>query len=333
MKKILNKLYSLEQLNEYESYYLFKKIIKNKISIIKLTSILTAIKVRSISICEIIGALKACHKYVIPFPKPKYPYSDIAGTGGDGANTINISTASAILAASLGFKVIKHCNHGISSKLGSADILKQNNINIKINTIQAKTQLDNYHICFLYAPQYHPSFQVVTTIRKELNTRTIFNILGPLLNPSQPNFSVIGVYSPHLLLPFAKILHQLNYERAIILHSGGIDEVTLHHATNIVELKYGKIMQYKLYPEDFGINRTLAHISKNNTIHENCKLFDEVCKGIGDITYQYLIAMNTAILLKLFGYENLKINTKIALKKIKSGAIYQHIKKISIRDK
>ncbi|CAL4042719.1 Anthranilate phosphoribosyltransferase [Buchnera aphidicola (Takecallis arundicolens)] len=333
MKKILNKLYSLKKLNEYESYYLFKKIIKNKISTIKLTSILTAIKVRPISIHEIIGALKACYKYVIPFPKPKYPFSDIAGTGGDGANTINISTASAILASSFGFKIIKHCNHGISSQLGSADILKKNNINIKINTTQSRAQLDNYHICFLYAPQYHPSFQVVTKIRKELNTKTIFNILGPLLNPSQPNFSVIGVYSKNLLLPFAKILHQLNYERAIILCSGGIDEITLHHVTNIVELKYGKIMQYKLYPEDFGINKTLACVLQNNTIDENCKIFNDVCKGIGDIKYQYLIAMNTAILLKLFGYKNLKINTKIALKKIQNGAIYKQIKKISIRDK
>ncbi|WP_343128363.1 anthranilate phosphoribosyltransferase [Buchnera aphidicola (Takecallis taiwana)] len=332
MRKILQKLYSLQQLNEYESYYLFKKIIKNKISTIKLTAILIAMKVRTVSINEIIGAVKACHKYARPFLKPKYPFADIAGTGGDNANTINISTASAILAASLGCKIIKHCNHGISSNLGSADILKKNNINININAQNSKKQLDDLNICFLYAPQYHPGFQKVTQIRKELHTRTIFNLLGPLLNPSKPNFSVIGVYSPHLILPFAKILNQLNYERAIILHSGGMDEITLHDITHIAEINCGKIITYTLYPEDFGINRILKSSIQKNTITENCHLFHNVSKGFGDIEYQYLIAINTAILLKLFGYENLKINTKIALQKIQSGAIDQHIKIISTRD-
>ncbi|QCI25988.1 anthranilate phosphoribosyltransferase [Buchnera aphidicola] len=333
MKKIFNKLYKLKTLNELESYKLFKKIIKKRISNISLTAVLTAIKVRSASINEIIGAIKAFQKYAKKFPHPNYFFSDIVGTGGDYSNTINISTASAILAASLGLKIIKHCNCGISSQLGSIDILKKNNINVNLNLKKNKKQLDNLNICFLYAPKYHSGFKNVVKVRKELSTRTIFNTLGPLLNPSRPNFTVIGVYHQNLLLPFAKIVHALNYERAIILHSDGMDEITLHGTTNIVEVNRGNITAYTLYPEDFGLCRISKDKFKNNTIQENCHYFKNISKGIGKIKYQYLIAMNTAILLKVFGYENLIVNTKIAFQKIQNGDISKHIKKISMREK
>ncbi|QCI27190.1 anthranilate phosphoribosyltransferase [Buchnera aphidicola] len=329
MKKIFKKIYALKTCNELESYNLFKKIIKNKISVIKLTSILTILKIRLESINEIIGAIKCLQENSINFPKPKYLFADIAGTGGDHVNIINVSTLSALVVSSLGLKIIKHCNSGVSSQLGSADILKKNNINIKINPKESKKQLDKLNICFLYAPQYHFGFKYVTKIRKELKTRTIFNILGPLLNPSRPNYSVIGVYSPHLLLPLAKIVHQLNYERVILLHSHGIDEITLNYKTKIVEVKNGKIISYNLYPEDFGINRVKNFLFKKKTIQENYLDFKNICKGRGPIEYKYLIAMNAAILLKIFGYENLKLNTKICFEKIESGEINQHIKNIS----
>lgn len=333
MKKIFDKLYALKKLNELESYKLFIKIIKNQISEIQLTEILTITNIRLVSISEIIGAIKAFQKYAANFPKPKYLFTDIVGTGGDNANIINVSTASAILAASLGFKIIKHCNCGISSKLGSVDILKKNNININLNIKETKQQLENANICFLYAPKYHSGFQNVLKIRKKLNTKTIFNILGPLINPSRPNFTVIGVYDSSLLLPFAKIVHALNYEHAIILNSGGVDEITLHNPTDIVEVYHGVITSYKLYPEDFGLNKMLQIEFKKNTTQENFYYFNNVCQGIGDLKYQYLIAMNTAIVLKLFGYKNLIANTKIALKKIQSGDISRYIKKISMRTK
>ncbi|CAL4320854.1 anthranilate phosphoribosyltransferase [Buchnera aphidicola] len=328
MKKIFKKLYSLKQLNEIESYNLFQNIIHKKISSIEISAALVSIKMRSISINEIIGAVKAFNKNMVFFKKPKYQFADIVGTGGDDINTINISTLSALLGSSLGLKIIKHCNKGVSSSLGSSDILKINNIKIHKSYKKIKNQLDNNNVCFIYAPNYHSGFQNVSKIRKQLNTRTIFNILGPLLNPSHPDLAVIGVYSKNLMKPISHIVRQLNYEKVMIINSDDIDEVTLHHYTNVIEINYDEISSYRLYPEDFGINKISNYYLKNNNIKKNCKIFNDICKGIGDIKYRYLISINTAVLLNVFGYDDLQKNTKIAFQELNNGIIEKHIKKI-----
>lgn len=325
MKKILNKLYTLKPLTELESYYIFNLIIKNKITDIEVTAILIAIKMRNISIPEIIGAIKAFQKNTLHFHRPKYKFADIVGTGGDEKNNINISTISAFIASSFGFKIIKHCNQGVSSQLGSANILQKFNININLHPKLSRKILDELNICFLFAPQYHIGFKHVNSVRKILKTKTIFNILGPLLNPSKPKISIIGVYSKKLLLPIAHVLKKLKYERAIIIYSDGTDEITLHHATDIVEIKNNQILSYKLYPEDFGIKKYNKFLFNQNSIIKNYKITKNIFMGYGKIEYEYLIAVNTAILFKIFGYENLKENTKIILEKIRSGNIYKHI--------
>ncbi|CAL4320794.1 anthranilate phosphoribosyltransferase [Buchnera aphidicola] len=328
MKTIFNKLYHLKNLNESESYYLFDHIINNKLHPIELSAILTAIKIRSPSIEEILGAVKAFQKHSVYFPKPEYPFADIAGTGGDNFNTINISTMSALVASSFNVKIIKHCNTGISSKIGSSDILQKLNINIHLNTQESKKMLDNLNICFLFAPQYHPGFQYAKLVRKILKTKTIFNILGPLLNPAHPKLSVIGVYSEKLLFPIANILKFLKYQKAFIIHSDGIDEVTLHSVTKVVEVNYDKILSYTLSPQDFGLENISKKFFFNNSPEKNYNICKNLFSTQGKIEYQYLIAVNTAILLKLFGYNNLIENTQNALKKIQNGEVNIHIQKI-----
>ncbi|WP_367675976.1 anthranilate phosphoribosyltransferase [Buchnera aphidicola] len=329
MKTILEKLYTLKSLTELESIYIFDAIINNKVTLIELTAILISMKLKKISVIEIVGAIKTFQKYCLYFPKPIYPFSDIVGTGGDGINTINVSTLSALVASSCGFKIIKHCNQGVSSTLGSSDILKKMNIHIQHKPNISKKIFDQTNICFLFAPQYHAGFQNVKLVRKQLKTRTIFNILGPLLNPAQPPFSVIGVYSKKLLLPIAQVVSMLKYKRVIIIHSDGIDEVTLHHVTDVCEIYNGKITSYQLYPEDFGVKKIPKKFFINNNSEKNFKIFQNICSGIGSIEYENLIAVNTAIVLKVFGHNNLKKNTQIALKKIQSGEINQHIYNIS----
>ncbi|MBZ2279570.1 anthranilate phosphoribosyltransferase, partial [Buchnera aphidicola] len=143
---------------------------------------------------EIQGAIDAFLKNMKPFPQPNYLFSDIVGTGGDKNNTINISTASAFVASACGLKIIKHCNKGVSSKSGSSDILTKFNINLDASTKKLQECLNTLNICFLFAPRYHNGIQYATKVRKTLKIQTIFNILGPFLNPACPPLIVMGVY-------------------------------------------------------------------------------------------------------------------------------------------
>lgn len=329
MQNILNKIYASKYLNKTESYKLFKLISTGSIKDIQLASILTAMKIRGESKEEIIGAILAFSENIKYFPRPNYVFSDIVGTGGDIKNTINVSTASAFVASSCGLKIVKHCNQGISSKSGSSDLLTKFNINLDASSEQSRKTLDKLNICFLFAPKYHNSFKYSSNVRKILKTRTIFNLLGPFLNPAQPSFSVIGVYSKDLVNPLVEILKILKYKRGIVLHSNNTDEVTLHGTTYIAELFHEKILSYKLQPKDFGLEIHDKKTSIEKSPEENYHIISQIMKGKGSRLDEELIAANVAILLKIFGYEDLKENTKLALNKIRSGDVYQHIINVS----
>ncbi|XBC42528.1 MAG: anthranilate phosphoribosyltransferase [Buchnera aphidicola (Meitanaphis elongallis)] len=325
MRTILNRIYEGNYLTEPETYNIFQSIMSGEINDIQLSAILIALKIRGESENEIMGAIRACLKYMKPFPKPNYMFSDIVGTGGDSSNSINISTASALVGATCGLKIVKHCNTNISSKTGSYDLLKEFDININISNNESQKMLNKLNICFLFAPQYHVSFKRVVLVRKILHTKTLFNILGPLLNPSQPPLSVIGVYNVKLMLPIANILKKLNNHRAIIVCSDHTDEITLHAPTHITELKNSKISSYILHPKNFGVNYHDKNAILGGTPKENYEIIKNVFQGKGPIAISETIAANVAVLLKLFGNENLKENTKYALQTIYSGKVYETI--------
>lgn len=329
MKNILKKIYESNSLNEAESYQLFTAISSGKFNEIQLSSILTAMQIRGESIEEILGAVYAFLEKMKFFPKPNYVFSDIVGTGGDSNNTINVSTASAFVAASCGFKIIKHCNKGVSSKSGSSDLLNKFKINLNESSENSKKILDKLNICFLFAPKYHNGFKYANKVRKILKIKTIFNLLGPLLNPAKPPYTVIGVYKKKLINPIIHILKKLKYQRAIVLYGDQTDEVTLHGTTYIAELLNKKIYSYELKPEDFGVKTYSKDVLIKYSLEENYNIIKNTMKGNGENFHEELIAVNVALLLKNFGYKNLKENTKMALKKIRSGDVYNHIVKIS----
>ncbi|AAO26987.1 anthranilate phosphoribosyltransferase [Buchnera aphidicola str. Bp (Baizongia pistaciae)] len=329
MKIILNKIYQGDTLNISETYTLFKSIMLKKINNIELSAILIALKIRGESQNEILGAVKACLEHMITFPKPTYMFSDIVGTGGDNSNSINISTTSALVGSACGFKIAKHCNGNISSKTGSADILKKFGINIQISPEKSKKMLDELNICFLFAPQYHINFKVVTQVRKILRIKTIFNIIAPLLNPAMPKLTVMGVCNFKLMLPIAQVLKTLNYHHAIIVCSDNIDEVTLHSFTKIIELKNNNITSYILHPDDFGVKYCHKNDILGGNTEENYNIIKKILQGKGPSAVTETIAVNVAILFKIFGYSNLKKNTEYALKVIRSGKVYEKIIQLS----
>ncbi|MCW5197690.1 anthranilate phosphoribosyltransferase [Buchnera aphidicola] len=329
MKKILNKLLCSKNLQKTEMYKLMLLIGKKKINLSQISSIITAIKIKGIKKREILGLIQASWKLMKKFPKQKCKYSDIAGTGGDSSNGINISTSSALIAALLGFKIIKHCNESITSSSGSSNILQCFNINTQMSIESSKQMFNKFNICFLNAQKYNPIFKHVHQVRSELKIRTFFNIAGPLLNPSQPKLGVIGTYSKDIMFFMAKIIQKMKYKKIFLINSDKTDEATLYKPTYLVKIKNKKITSKVYTPSDFGLSWRIKKNIEKRSLQDNFKILKKIFKGKGSDEDNELIAINTSILLKIFGNKNLKKNTIDSLKILHSGKIYNFIKNIS----
>ncbi|UDG80199.1 anthranilate phosphoribosyltransferase [Candidatus Steffania adelgidicola] len=322
MQTILEHLYVGGRMNRETSQQLFEGIIQGQLAPEQLAAVLISMKVRGEHPEEIAGATSALLAHASSFPRPDYLFADIVGTGGDSSNSINISTASAIVSASCGAHIAKHGNGGVSSCSGSADLLTAFGIRTNMPAEISRQALDELGICFLFAPQYNSGLRYTMPVRKLLKTRTIFNILGPLLNPARPPLALIGVYSPQLVLPIAKTLQMLDYHRAAVVHSGGMDEVALHAPTQVAELREGMIDSYTLNAADFGLLTQSADALRGGSPEENRDILKCLLQGNGKYAHAAVVAANVALLLKLFGHENLRDNTHRALHEIHSGSPY-----------
>ncbi|QIO25166.1 anthranilate phosphoribosyltransferase [Haloarcula sp. JP-L23] len=181
------------------------------------------------------------------------PLVDICGTGGDDYNTINVSTTSAIAAAGAGVVVAKHGNYSISSSSGSADVLDAVGVNIEAEPQDVEAAIESDGIGFMFAPVFNPAMEAVTGPREEIGIRTIFNILGPLTNPAGADAQVVGVYNPDLVPIIAEALAQLEVERALVVHGSGLDEVAVHDETIVAEITGDSVEEYRITPEDLGL--------------------------------------------------------------------------------
>jgi len=331
MQTILEKLYQAQTLSQAESHQLFSAIITGQLEPTQLAAALIAMKVRGEQPQEIAGAASALLADAKPFPRPDYAFADIVGTGGDGSNSINISTASAFVAATCGLKVAKHGNRSVSSKSGSSDLLAAFGINLDMPAQQARQALDDLNVCFLFAPQYHTGFRHAMPVRQQLKSRTLFNVLGPLINPARPPLAVIGVYSPELVLPIAQTLKVLGYQRAAVVHGGGMDEVALHSATQVAELRDGEITCYQLTPDDFGFGIHDKEALAGGTPEENRDILTRLLQGKGEAAHEAAVAANVAMLMRLHGEEDLQANAQKVLDVLHSGAAYDKVTALAAR--
>ena len=307
---------------------MFDYFIKGKISVALQTSILTALKLKKETPIEVASAAKALLANAKKFPSIDGDLVDIVGTGGDGFNTINISTTAAIVAASMGYKVAKHGGKSVSSKSGSFDLLESFGIDIELYPEKTKKCIENNNIGFLFAPFYNDGFKYVKEARSILKTPTIFNILGPLINPARPNKALIGVYSKELILPMAKTLVELGVEKAMVVHGSGLDEVAIHGETYVAEINKNEIVEYKVTPTDFGINIYSIKDIEGGDPTENAIIVKNILSGVGTEAQNTAVAVNVALMMKLFGKNNLVENTQEALKVIKSGKGYKTLNSI-----
>ncbi|WP_220718349.1 anthranilate phosphoribosyltransferase [Agarivorans litoreus] len=320
MQAILEQLYQGKDLSIEQAQQVFSQVIQGEVEPILLSSLLTALKIKGEQPQEIAGAAKALLANAAPFPSPDYDFADIVGTGGDGHNTINISTTSAFVAASLGVKVAKHGNRSVSSKSGSSDLLAALGINIQMTPDTARKCLDELGLCFLFAPQYHAGVRHAMPVRQTLKTRTIFNVLGPLINPAHPSMEVMGVYDPGLILPIAHTLQQLGMKKAMVVHGAGLDEVAIHGETQIAEINGDKITEYSLSPADFGVEQAELDAIKGGTPEENKAITLQLLQGTATPAQQAAVAVNVALLLKLAGKaDDVAQGVKMALDEMASG--------------
>lgn len=328
LRKIVDKLYDLKDLTYQESYQLFDFFIKGEIELALQTSILIALKLKKETPLEIAAAAKALVDNTRGFPEIKGDIVDIVGTGGDGYNTINISTTSAIVAATAGYKVAKHGSRSVSSKSGSFDLLESFGVNIELSPEKTKESIQINNLGFLFAPFYNPGFKYVKQARSFLKTRTIFNILGPLINPAKPNKIVIGVYSKDLILPIAKTLINLGIQRALVLHGSGLDEVAIHGDTSIAEIKDNQIEEYIVSTQDFGIDTFSIKDIEGGLPEYNKNIIKQILLGKGKNAHNTAVAVNVAMLMKLYDKNDLKQNTQYILDLIKSGKCFKTLENV-----
>ena len=327
--QLLEQLYSGHSLSTSESTALFNAVIQGELSNEQIAAMLIALKVRGANTEEITGAVAASLQNAKAFPHPNYPFADIVGTGGDGQNTINISTASAIVAASMGTKVAKHGNRSVSSKSGASDVLTALGVNVNVTPEQARQALDEIGVCFLFAQQYHSGFRHVAPVRAALKTRTIFNILGPLINPARPTYHLLGVYAPELVKTYAETAVALEHQHSFVVHGSGLDEVALHGETQVAEIKNGKIEYFTLTPEDFGLKAQSLESLRGGEPQENAQILTALLQGKGKTEHANAVAANTALLLKLFGHDDLKQNVQNVLAHLASGKAFETLQKLT----
>ncbi|VVE73296.1 anthranilate phosphoribosyltransferase [Pandoraea captiosa] len=246
-----------------EMLHLMRLIMKGEISPVMSAAIITGLRVKKETIGEIAAAAQVMREFAnhVVAPSDEH-FVDIVGTGGDVSHTFNISTASMFVAAGAGAKVAKHGNRGVSSKSGSADVLEALGVNIMLTPEQVAECLGEVGIGFMFAPNHHPAMKNVAAIRKEMGVRTIFNILGPLTNPAGAPNQLMGVFHPDLVGIQVRVMERLGAEHVLVVYGkDGMDEVSLGAATLVGELKDGKVTEYEIHPEDFGLqmvsNRSL----------------------------------------------------------------------------
>lgn len=280
LKSAIQKLVEGKNLCENEIMDAMNCIMEGNATEAQIGSFITALRIKGETIEEITGCAKVMREKATRIvPNVDY-FIDIVGTGGDGTNTFNISTAAAFVACGGGITVAKHGNRSVSSKSGAADVLEALGINIALTPLEVKECIEKIGIGFMFAPTFHKSMKHAAGPRRELGIRTIFNILGPLTNPANAKGQVLGVFDGKLTNPLANVLLNLGLERAMVLHGmDGMDEISTTSSTMVSEVRDGKIINYEIIPENFGIERVSKSDLYGANAQENSEIIESIFNG------------------------------------------------------
>ena len=327
MKKIIEKLKNKQNLSFAESKLAFEILMNGEASDDEIFEFLTILSSKGEVSEEIAGGV-----YVLRNKSKRVNVNDCidtCGTGGDGKNTLNISTASALLLASMGIKVAKHGNKSVSSKCGSGDVLEALNIKINLEPKEIEEQINKNNFGFMFAPNYHSAMKYVGPTRKKIGKRTIFNMIGPLSNPALVERQVVGVFDKKLLTIFASALKNLNIKFAWIVNSDdGLDEISPYDKTNVVQLKNGEISKITINPNELNIKANKFENLLGDDSSYNANKMIDVFKG-EDNDFSKAVCLNAAAgLIVTEKYSKFIDAYNSTRKHILTGKTFEHLKKI-----
>ncbi|MGQ9473863.1 MAG: anthranilate phosphoribosyltransferase [Candidatus Caldatribacteriaceae bacterium] len=280
-RKILERLIGGGRLSEEESYLVMQGIMEGSFTPLQIGAILSLLRTRREEGEELAGFVRAIRERAVPFVIPEAEaVADNCGTGGDGAGTFNISTASALLAVSLGVKIVKHGNRSVTSHSGSADFIERLGIKIEVSPSAMQTLFDQTGFAFLYAPLYHPAMRAVQEVRRELKIRTVFNLLGPLVNPCAIHYKLVGVYDPGLLEPVGKVLLHLGVKRGLVVWGEpGMDEVSLVGESKMALVEGGSLHFFSFHPQEVGLEVCKLSDLGGGNPQENVEVFWKILRN------------------------------------------------------
>jgi anthranilate phosphoribosyltransferase len=253
------------------------------------------------------------------------------GTGGDKSGTFNISTAAAFVTAGAGIPVAKHGNKGVSSKSGSADVLKALGINIDLEPKQVEQCIDEVGIGYMFAPKFHSAMKYAIGPRKELGIRTVFNILGPLTNPAEAPYELMGVFSEELVEPLAEVLGKLGCKHALVVHGNGLDEITIEAPTKVAEYKDNHLTTYEINPTDFGIKLASLDEIKGNTPEDNAKIILDILNNKEKGPKRNVVLLNAGAAIYIAGKaDNIQEGIDLAKDSIDSGKALEKLNNLKV---
>ncbi len=318
-RSLARRLMEGEQWSVAQSRTFFASVVRGETDPQMLTGVVSTLNSREPTVAELTGAAQALLDSATPFPRPDYPFADIVGTGGDGHNTINLSTIAAITAAASGVKVVKHGNRSITSCSGSFDFLESLAVEFEISPEQSRDQVDRHNVCFLFAPRFHAGLRHAASVRQALKVRTIFNLLGPLVNPARPAHMLLGVANPKLLMPLAATLQALGCQSGAVVHGSGVDEVAVHGPTEVVEFNGEHVTRYRLAPADFGCGEYPLEALTCSDAAASHQRSARVLSGQGTAAENAAVCVNVALLMKQMGKADLLQNFATAMDVLRSG--------------
>jgi len=323
----LHTLVDGNDLTEDEMVSSMTEIMEGEVTDSHLAAFLTALHMKGETVAEIVGAARVMRAKAEKLNIKSTPLVDTCGTGGDGADTFNISTASALVTAGAGVNVAKHGNRAVSSRSGSADVLKCLGVNLDANLATVQRCVDEAGLGFLFAPLMHKAMKHAGGVRKELGFRTIFNLLGPLTNPANAQAQVLGVFDVKWVQPLAEVLRDLGCSRALVVHgSDGLDEITLTGVSQVAELKNGEVTSYSLDPGELGFEYCASDDLKGGTPEENAAIIQEILNGEKG-PRRDIVVLNSAAAIYVAGKaDSLNLGVQLAVNSIESGKAEDKLK-------
>jgi len=330
IKESISKLIDKKDLTLKEAEEVMNEIMSGKATDAQIAGFLVALRLKGETIDEIAACAKVMREKASRIkPKNQSQLVDVVGTGGDKSGTFNISTVTSFVVAGAGVPVAKHGNKGVSSKSGSADVLTALGIKIDLDPSQVEECISNVGIGYMFAPKFHGAMKYAIGPRKELAIRTVFNVLGPLTNPAEAPYELMGVFDEKLTEPLAEVLGKLGAKHALVAHGNGLDEITLDSSTKISEFKEGHVQTYEIKPTDFGIKLAGLNEIKGGTPEENAKIALAILGGKEKGPKRDVVVLNAAAALYVAEKsKSIKDGIALAQESIDSGKALEKLNQL-----